>query len=130
MFNIYLMTFNQLSKIKKTKKFHKSRKTGLKSAPQKKGVCTNVTIRSPKKPSSGKRKIARVRLTNGKNITSHIPGLGSHGLTKYSNVLIKGSRVRDIPAIQYRCVRGKLDLQYVYDRLTSRSKYGKKKSDS
>ena len=123
------MTFNQKVKKIKIKKFHKSRKTGLKASPQKKGVCTYVTIRTPKKPSSGKRKIARIKLTTGKNITAHIPGLGGHGLTKYSNVLVKGSRVRDIPAIQYRCIRGKFDLSYVYDRLSSRSKYGKKKSD-
>ena len=122
------MTYNQLSKIKtKTKKFHKSIKTGLKKCPQKRGVCSGVMIKSPKKPSSGKRKVVRVKLSNLRRISAHVPGLGGHTLSKFSNVLIKGSRVRDIPAIRYRCIRGKFDLQYVYDRLSSRSKYGKKK---
>ena len=123
-----MSTYNQTSKFPRKKKKKKTRKTGLAKCPQRKGVCMVVTIKSPKKPSSGKRKVTRVRLTNEKKVNCHIPGMGGHNLTKYSNVLIRGCRVRDIPAIKYRCIRGKFDLHYVYDRLTSRSKYGKKKN--
>ena len=100
--------------------------TGLEKCPQKKGVCVSVTIKAPKKPSSGKRKICWVTLSNKKFVSCHIPGMGGHTLTKFSNVLIKGCRVRDIPAMKYRTIRGKFDLRYVYERLSSRSKYGKK----
>ena len=124
-----MSTFNQISKKKYIKKFHKSRKTGLEGCPQKKGVCVVVTIRTPKKPSSGKRKISRVRLSNNKRVTCHIPGTGGHNLTKYSNVLVRGCRVRDVPATKYRCIRGTFDLHYIYERLTSRSKYGRKKNE-
>lgn len=126
-----MVTFNQISLYKlRKKRIKKSRKTGLQGCPQKKGVCVLVTTKSPKKPSSGKRKVCRVKLSNGKHVTCHIPGMGGNNLTKFSNVLVKGSRVRDIPAVLYRTIRGKYDLRYVYDRVTSRSKYGKKISDS
>jgi small subunit ribosomal protein S12 len=124
-----MSTFNQLSKKGRVKRVKKSRKTGLESCPQKKGVCISVGITSPKKPSSGKRKVSRVKLSNSKRINCHIPGKGGHNLTKFSNVLVRGCRVRDVPATNYRSIRGKFDLRYVYDRLTSRSKYGKKLSD-
>ena len=97
--------------------------------PKKKGQCIKIFIKSPKKPSSGKRKVARVVLSNGKKINCHIPGTGGHNLQKFSTVLIRGCRVRDIPAMKYRAIRGKYDLKYVYDRLSSRSKYGKPKLD-
>jgi len=123
-----MATLNQTSKnYTRIKKLNKTRKTGLQKCPQRKGVCLSILIKSPKKPSSGKRKVTRVKLTNNKKVNCHIPGKGGHNLSKFSNVLIRGCRVRDIPAIKYRCIRGKFDLSYVYDRLTSRSKYGKKK---
>lgn len=125
-----MVTYNQVSKsFARLKKVNKTRKTGLQKNPQKKGVCISVTVKSPKKPSSGKRKVSRVKLSNNKNVSCHIPGMGGHTLSKFSNVLIRGCRVRDIPAMQYRCIRGKFALHYVYERLTSRSKYGRKKID-
>lgn len=95
--------------------------------PSKKGQCIKILIKTPKKPSSGKRKVAKVILSSGKKIICHIPGMGGHNLQRFSTVLIRGCRVRDIPAMKYRAIRGKYDLKYVYDRLTSRSKYGKPK---
>lgn len=124
-----MVTFNQVSKKKRIKRIKKSIKPNLEGCPQKKGVCLLIFTTPPKKPSSGKRKVCRVKLSNKKNISCHIPGMGGHNLAKFSNVLVRGCRVRDIPAIRYRTVRGKFDLRYVYERLTSRSKYGKKLSD-
>ncbi len=96
------------------------------TAPQKRGVCIKVTTTTPKKPNSAQRKIARVRLTNGRETTAYIPGEG-HTLQEHSVVLIRGGRVRDLPGVRYHIIRGKLDSQGVKDRKKSRSKYGVKK---
>lgn len=96
------------------------------NAPQKRGVCTKVTTSSPKKPNSAMRKIARVRLTNGLEATTYIPGIG-HNLQEHSVVLIRGGRVRDLPGVRYHIIRGTLDAQGVAKRMQSRSKYGAKR---
>ncbi len=132
-------TFNQLVRIgRKTSKkkstapaLQKSlnslkKKTTDKSSPQKRGVCTAVRTATPKKPNSALRKIARVRLTNGIEVTAYIPGIG-HNLQEHSVVLIRGGRVRDLPGTRYHIIRGTLDAQGVNGRLQSRSKYGAKK---
>ena len=102
------------------------KKTTDKSSPQKRGVCTAVRTATPKKPNSALRKIARVRLTNGIEVTAYIPGIG-HNLQEHSVVLIRGGRVRDLPGTRYHIIRGTLDAQGVNGRLQSRSKYGDKK---
>ena len=132
-------TFNQLVRTgrKTTKKkstapsLQKSlnslkKKTTDKSSPQKRGVCTAVRTATPKKPNSALRKIARVRLTNGIEVTAYIPGIG-HNLQEHSVVLIRGGRVKDLPGTRYHIIRGTLDAQGVNNRLQSRSKYGAKK---
>ena len=96
------------------------------SAPQKRGVCTKVSTKTPKKPNSALRKIARVRLTNGIEVTSYIPGIG-HNLQEHSVVLIRGGRVKDLPGVRYHIIRGTLDTQGVAKRNQSRSKYGAKR---
>ena len=95
------------------------------SCPQKRGVCTNVRTTTPKKPNSALRKIARVRLTNGMEVTAYIPGIG-HNLQEHSVVLIRGGRVKDLPGVRYHIIRGTLDAAGVNNRLQSRSKYGAK----
>ena len=102
------------------------KKTTNKSSPQKRGVCTAVRTATPKKPNSALRKIARVKLTNGIEVTAYIPGIG-HNLQEHSVVLIRGGRVRDLPGTRYHIIRGTLDAQGVNGRLQSRSKYGAKK---
>ena len=102
------------------------KKTTYKSSPQKRGVCTAVRTATPKKPNSALRKIARVKLTNGIEVTAYIPGIG-HNLQEHSVVLIRGGRVRDLPGTRYHIIRGTLDAQGVNGRLQSRSKYGAKK---
>lgn len=102
------------------------KKTTDKSSPQKRGVCTAVRTATPKKPNSALRKIARVKLTNGIEVTAYIPGIG-HNLQEHSVVLIRGGRVRDLPGTRYHVIRGTLDAQGVNGRLQSRSKYGAKK---
>ena len=132
-------TFNQLVKYGRSKSVYKSKSPALqhgfnsltgtptdKSSPQKRGVCTKVTTTSPKKPNSALRKIARVRLTNGMEATTYIPGIG-HNLQEHSVVLIRGGRVRDLPGVRYHIIRGTLDTQGVADRKQSRSKYGAKR---
>ncbi len=105
----------------------KGRKVALKrGAPQKRGVCTKVTTITPKKPNSALRKIARVRLTNGMEVTAYIPGIG-HNLQEHSIVLIRGGRVKDLPGVRYHIVRGSLDTAGVDSRKQGRSKYGSKK---
>ena len=96
------------------------------SSPQKRGVCTAVRTATPKKPNSAMRKIARVKLTNGYEVTSYIPGIG-HNLQEHSVVLIRGGRVKDLPGVRYHIIRGALDAQGVANRLQSRSKYGAKR---
>ena len=100
--------------------------SGLESLPSEEGVCTRVYSTTPKKPNSALRKVARVRLTNGMEVTSYIPGEG-HNLQEHSVVLIRGGRVKDLPGVRYHIVRGKLDLQGVVGRQQGRSKYGTKK---
>ena len=132
-------TFNQLVKQGRTDKTYKSKSPVLQkginslknkqtdlSSPQKRGVCTKVTTVTPKKPNSALRKIARVRLTNGMEATSYIPGIG-HNLQEHSVVLIRGGRVRDLPGVRYHIIRGTLDTQGVANRKQSRSKYGAKR---
>ena len=96
------------------------------SSPQKRGVCTAVRTSTPKKPNSAMRKIARVKLTNGNEVTAYIPGIG-HNLQEHSVVLIRGGRVKDLPGVRYHIIRGTLDAQGVANRMQARSKYGAKK---
>ena len=105
----------------------KSTAPALKECPQKRGVCTVVKTVTPKKPNSALRKVARVRLTNGFEVTSYIPGIG-HNLQEHSVVLIRGGRVKDLPGVRYHIVRGTLDTAGVANRAQSRSKYGAKKN--
>lgn len=119
-------TINQL--VKKGRAIQRTR-TGapaLQSSPQKRGVCTRVYTQTPKKPNSALRKVARVRLTNGLEVTTYIPGIG-HNLQEHSVVLIRGGRVKDLPGVRYHIVRGTLDSIGVQDRKQSRSKYGAKR---
>ena len=133
-------TFNQLVRQGRSDKVYKSQAAVLQvgfntlknkpidqSAPQKRGVCTKVTTTTPKKPNSALRKIARVKLTNGMEVTSYIPGIG-HNLQEHSVVLIRGGRVRDLPGCRYHIIRGTLDAQGVANRNQSRSKYGAKRA--
>ena len=119
-------TFNQLVRNGRKRVPKKSKSPVLESCPQRRGVCLQVKTMTPKKPNSALRKIARVRLTNGKEITAYIPGVG-HNLQEHSIVLVRGGRVRDLPGVRYHIVRGTLDTMGVDDRKTSRSKYGRKK---
>ncbi|MBQ1205822.1 MAG: 30S ribosomal protein S12 [Clostridia bacterium] len=132
-------TFNQLVKYGRQDKTYKSKSPALQrstnsiknvaveiASPQKRGVCTKVAIKTPKKPNSAQRKIARVRLTNGLEVTAYIPGIG-HNLQEHSVVLIRGGRVKDLPGVRYHIIRGKLDTQGVANRNQSRSKYGAKR---
>ena len=134
-----MQTFNQLVRKGRSDKAYKSKTPALQrgfnalrneptdlSAPQKRGVCTKVTTVTPKKPNSALRKIARVRLTNGMEATSYIPGIG-HNLQEHSVVLIRGGRVRDLPGVRYHIIRGTLDTQGVANRKQARSKYGAKR---
>ena len=119
-------TINQL--MKHGRKPVPKRKTApaLQSCPQKRGVCIRVFTTTPKKPNSALRKVARVRLTNGMEVTTYIPGIG-HNLQEHSVVLMRGGRVKDLPGVRYHVVRGVLDTQGVQDRKKSRSKYGTKR---
>ena len=133
-------TFNQLVRQGRSDKVYKSKSPVLQkgfntlenvatdlSAPQKRGVCTKVYTKTPKKPNSALRKVARVRLTNGLEATTYIPGIG-HNLQEHSVVLIRGGRVRDLPGVRYHIIRGTLDAQGVANRNQSRSKYGAKRA--
>ncbi|MCD6556032.1 MAG: 30S ribosomal protein S12 [Bacteroidetes bacterium] len=104
----------------------KSKSPALNSSPQKRGVCVRVYTTTPKKPNSAMRKVARVRLTNGKEVNAYIPGEG-HNLQEHSIVLVRGGRVKDLPGVRYHVIRGTLDTQGVDDRTQRRSKYGTKK---
>ena len=133
-------TFNQLVRNERQEKQYKSKAPVLQkgfnslkkksidlSSPQKRGVCTKVTTTTPKKPNSALRKIARVRLTNGMEVTTYIPGIG-HNLQEHSVVLIRGGRVRDLPGVRYHMIRGTLDTQGVANCNQGRSKYGAKRA--
>ena len=127
-----MVTFNQLCKksSKTRKKKRKLNKTpALNKCPQKRGICTKLVLRTPKKPNSALRKIVKLRLSNKKLIYAYIPGEG-HTLQAYSIVIIRGGRVKDLPGIKYHLVRGKLDFRGLTNRKTSRSKYGTKKIKS
>jgi small subunit ribosomal protein S12 len=119
-------TINQLVRQARKKIAKKTTTPALKGSPQKRGVCVRVYTTTPKKPNSALRKVARVRLTNGIEVTSYIPGIG-HNLQEHSVVLIRGGRVKDLPGVRYHIVRGTLDTLGVSDRRQGRSKYGAKR---
>ncbi len=119
-------TINQLVKQGRARQRTKQTAPALQGSPQKRGVCTRVYTTTPKKPNSALRKVARVRLTNGIEVTSYIPGVG-HNLQEHSVVLIRGGRVKDLPGVRYHIIRGTLDSIGVQDRRQSRSKYGAKR---
>ena len=119
-------TINQLIRHGRKKIFNKTKSPALQSCPQRRGVCTRVMTFTPKKPNSALRKVARVRLTNGVEITAYIPG-ESHNLQEHSMVLVRGGRVKDLPGVRYHIIRGALDTQGVSDRRQRRSKYGAKR---
>nr|YP_009500417.1 ribosomal protein S12 [Gracilariopsis heteroclada]AXE43579.1 ribosomal protein S12 [Gracilariopsis heteroclada] len=119
-------TIQQLVRHERQKSSHKTKSPALKGCPQRRGVCTRVYTTTPKKPNSALRKVARVRLTSGFEVTAYIPGIG-HNIQEHSVVLIRGGRVKDLPGVRYHIVRGILDASGVKDRKKSRSKYGTKK---
>ena len=119
-------TINQLVKQGRVKQRRKMTAPALQCSPQKRGVCTRVYTLTPKKPNSALRKVARVRLTNGIEVTTYIPGIG-HNLQEHSVVLIRGGRVKDLPGVRYHVIRGTLDSIGVQDRRQGRSKYGAKR---
>ena len=119
-------TINQLVRFGRQEKVKKAKARALQSCPQRRGICVQVTTRTPKKPNSALRKIARVRLTTGEEVTAYIGGEG-HNLQEHSVVLVKGGRVRDLPGVRYHIVRGALDSLGVDKRKQSRSKYGAKR---
>ena len=120
-------TISQLVRKGRTSQSKKSKSAALESSPQKRGVCTRVYTTTPKKPNSAMRKVARVRLTNGKEVNAYIPGEG-HNLQEHSIVLIEGGRVKDLPGVRYHTVRGVLDTSGVEGRKSSRSRYVAKKT--
>ena len=119
-------TINQLVKKPRIRDFEKSKSPALESCPQRRGVCTRVYTTTPKKPNSALRKVARVRLSNGFEVTAYIPGEG-HNLQEHSVVLLRGGRVKDLPGVRYHILRGNLDTQGVANRKKRRSLYGTKK---
>ena len=119
-------TINQLVRKSREKVSKRNKVPALKSCPQKRGVCLRVYTTTPKKPNSALRKVARVKLTNGQEVTAYIPGEG-HNLQEHSVVLIRGGRVKDLPGVRYHILRGVLDTQGVKDRRQRRSKYGTKR---
>jgi len=121
-----LPTVNQLVRKGRKSKKSKTKSPALEKCPQKRGVCTRVFTTTPKKPNSAMRKVARIRLTNNKEVTGYIPGIG-HDLQEHSIVVIRGGRVKDLPGVRYHVIRGALDCEGVQDRGQGRSKYGAKK---
>lgn len=119
-------TINQLVRSRRKDKVKRVKCPALQACPQKRGVCTRVYTQTPKKPNSALRKVARVRLTTGMEVTSYIPGIG-HNLQEHSVVLIRGGRVKDLPGVRYHIIRGKLEAHGVQDRKQGRSKYGAKR---
>ncbi len=119
-------TLNQLAKVGRRKPEAKSKSPALKASPQRKGVCMRVYTVTPKKPNSALRKVARVRLSSGVEVTAYIPGEG-HNLQEHSLVLVRGGRVKDLPGVRYHIVRGSLDTEGVEGRKKSRSRYGSKR---
>ncbi|MCP5362037.1 MAG: 30S ribosomal protein S12 [Hyphomicrobiales bacterium] len=119
-------TINQLVRKPRQKQEKKNKVPAMQACPQKRGVCTRVYTTTPKKPNSALRKVARIRLTNGYEVTGYIPGEG-HNLQEHSVVMIRGGRVKDLPGVRYHIIRGTLDTQGVKDRHKNRSKYGTKR---
>ena len=119
-------TIQQLIRFGRTKKTKKSKTLALKGSPLRRGVCTRVYTTTPKKPNSALRKVARVRLSSGIEVTAYIPGEG-HNLQEHSIVLVRGGRVKDLPGVRYKIIRGSLDTQGVKNRKQARSRYGAKK---
>lgn len=119
-------TISQLIRLGRKEKRKKTKAPALRGSPQKRGVCIQVKTQTPKKPNSALRKVARVRLTNGIEVASYIPGIG-HNLQEHSIVLVRGGRVKDLPGVRYHIIRGTLDTAGVADRKKSRSKYGAKR---
>jgi small subunit ribosomal protein S12 len=119
-------TIQQLVRHGRSKKRTKTRTPALKGSPQRRGVCTRVYTSTPKKPNSALRKVARVRLTSGAEVTAYIPGIG-HNLQEHSIVLVRGGRVKDLPGVRYKIIRAALDTAGVRDRKQARSKYGAKR---
>ena len=124
-----MTTINQLVRKGRERVAKRKATPALKGAPQKRGVCTRVYTNTPKKPNSALRKVARVRLSNGMEVTTYIPGIG-HNLQEHSVVLIRGGRVKDLPGVRYKVIRGSLDASGVGDRKKARSRYGAKASRS
>ncbi len=122
-------TINQLVRKGRQEVKYKTASPALQSSPQKRGVCTRVYTTTPKKPNSALRKVARVRLTSGIEVTAYIPGVG-HNLQEHSIVLVRGGRVKDLPGVRYKIIRGSLDTQGVKNRKQARSRYGAKKEKS
>src|SRR5438067_9546089 len=120
-------TINQLVRKGRQDKVSKNKTPALKGSPQRRGVCTRVYTTTPKKPNSALRKVARVRLSSGIEVTAYIPGVG-HNLQEHSIVLVRGGRVKDLPGVRYKIVRGSLDTQGVRDRKQARSRYGAKRA--
>jgi small subunit ribosomal protein S12 len=123
---VTMPTINQLIRNPRSGQMARNKVPAMEACPQKRGVCTRVYTTTPKKPNSALRKVARVRLTNGYEVTSYIPGEG-HNLQEHSVVLIRGGRVKDLPGVRYHIIRGTLDTQGVKDRRQRRSKYGAKR---
>src|SRR5207253_11450681 len=122
-------TIEQLVRKGRESKPEKTKTAALKGAPQRRGVCTRVYTTTPKKPNSALRKVARVRLTSGVEVTAYIPGIG-HNLQEHSIVLVRGGRVKDLPGVRYKVIRGTLDASGVRDRKKARSRYGAKANQS
>ena len=122
-------TIQQLVRKGREDKVEKTKTPALKGSPQRRGVCTRVYTTTPKKPNSALRKVARVRLTSGIEVTAYIPGVG-HNLQEHSIVLVRGGRVKDLPGVRYKIIRGSLDTQGVKNRKQARSRYGAKKEKS
>jgi small subunit ribosomal protein S12 len=118
-------TINQLVRLGRKAAARKTKAPALQDCPQKRGVCTRVMTVTPKKPNSALRKVARVRLVNGMEVTTYIPGIG-HNLQEHSVVLVRGGRVKDLPGVRYKVIRGSLDASGVADRKKARSRYGSK----
>ena len=119
-------TINQLIRSPRSKQIKRNKVPALEACPQKRGVCTRVYTTTPKKPNSALRKVARVKLSNGFEVTSYIPGEG-HNLQEFSTVAVKAGRIKDLPGVNYRCIRGMYDFAGLANRRTARSKYGTKK---
>lgn len=119
-------TYNQLVRKRRTAQVKQKKNADLQGNPQKRGVCTRVYTTTPKKPNSALRKVARVRMVNGREATCYIPGVG-HNLQEHSVVLVRGGRVKDLPGVRYKIIRGALDTQGVDKRRKSRSRYGAKR---